>query len=531
MPADTYYDVAICGAGPVGMTAGLLLAAQGLTVIVLERRSTTSNEPKAISIDDEALRVYQQAGVVDRVLPIVVPGTGTRYFDSNDEPAFHGGAAIPYRLGYPFKNPFSQPDLERVLLSALRNSPNVTVCFGTEVTSISQHADTVELEAGGRSFSARYLLGCDGGRSTVRSLLGIGMTGRSHPELWLVVDTLGDFHTERYGMHHADPKRPHVVVPGLNGRCRYEFRLFDGEGTATDAPPFELIEDLVSRYRTITRDQVERAVNYRFHGLVADQWQSGRCFLLGDAAHMMPPFAGQGLNSGIRDAANLTWKIAGVLRGALQETVTQSYELERAPHSRAVVRASERLGRVVMTTNERLAHRRDALIGAALKTADGRRFFETMAYRPAYEFTDGMIVAGTGVGVVVGQPRTFDSSTRTIEPLDNVLGPGWALVGVDVTDPADWTQASRVADLFDAAIALVPTDHTVPRLDTVNVLLDVDGRLDAEFARYRGHFVLLRPDHVVAAAWNPTETDRVLTAVTAWTPSCERTQTKGADHA
>ena len=149
MSADTSYDVAICGAGPVGMTAGLLLAAQGLTVIVLERRSTTSNEPKAISIDDEALRVYQQAGVVDRVLPIVVPGTGTRYFDSNDEPAFHGGAAIPYRLGYPFKNPFAQPDLERVLLSALQDSPSATVRFDTEVTSISQHADAVELVAGG----------------------------------------------------------------------------------------------------------------------------------------------------------------------------------------------------------------------------------------------------------------------------------------------------------------------------------------------------------------------------------------------
>jgi len=175
------YDVAVCGAGPVGMTAAALLAARGLDVVVLERRSTTSDEPKAISIDDEALRVYQQAGIAAEVLSIVVPGTGTRYYDSNDKALFHGRAAVPYRLGYPFKNPFAQPDLERVLLAALRAHPRIDVHFDTEVTALTQDGDAVTLTAPNLSVQAAFALGCDGGRSTMRSLLEISMTGRGHP--------------------------------------------------------------------------------------------------------------------------------------------------------------------------------------------------------------------------------------------------------------------------------------------------------------------------------------------------------------
>ena len=459
--------------------------------------------------------MYQQAGIVERVLRIVVPGTGTHYYDSNDKFAFHAGAAVAYRLGYPFKNPFAQPDLERVLLAALREHPRIDVHFDTEVTGIGQDEDTVSVTASDRTVHARYLLGCDGGRSTVRSLLAVTMIGRSHPDVWLVVDTLGDHHTERFGMHHGDPERPHVVVPGLDGRCRYEFRLFPGEGDPTDTPPFELIQRLVSRYRAISPDQVERAVNYRFHGLVADDWQVGRCFLLGDAAHMMPPFAGQGLNSGIRDAANLTWKIADVLDGRLHETVLGSYESERRPHATATVRASERLGRVVMTTSPRLARRRDQLVGAALASPEGRAFFEQMRYRPAHQFTRGLVTGGPGVGLPVGQPRVFDTATRTIALMDEILGNGWALLGVDITDEQDWTHAEAVGQLVDATTACVPTCQILPRMRR-RVLVDVDGGLDREFEPYRGRFVLLRPDHFVAAAWYPDETAHTRNIVAAW---------------
>lgn len=516
-------DVAVCGAGPVGLTAAALLTSRGVSVVVLEQNSSTSDEPKAISIDDEALRVFQRAGVVESVLPIVVPGTGTRYYDCNEMPLFHARGAQPFRLGYPFKNPFAQPDLERVLVEALRTRPNVELRFETQATAFDQTQDGVRVHAhdgdGDVLVDARYLFGCDGGRSATRLLQGGTMTGRSHDEVWLVVDTIADTHTERFAMHHGDPRRPYVIVPGLDGRCRYEFRLFDGEGVPDIAPSFELIERLVSPHRPISADHIVRAVNYRFNAVVADQWMIGRSFLLGDAAHMMPPFAGQGLNSGIRDAANLAWKVADVIDGRLDPSVLSTYETERRPHALATVRLSERLGRVVMTTSERLARRRDAFVARALATDEGRAYFEEMRYRPIQHFTDGLVAAYEDpdvVGVVTGQPLAFDTGSHQVDRLDDILGPGWALLGVDVSE-MDWAETEAVSDALGAATAVLTTGDHLPRTGR-RVLIDIDGGLNREFSGYVGRFVLLRPDKFVAAAWFPQSSADVVPQLLSWTP-------------
>ena len=216
-------DVVVVGAGPVGLTAAALLSTCGVDVLVVERNGSTSEEPKAISIDDESLRTFAAAGLIDAVLPIVTPGTGTRYYGADGVPLFQARAAIPFRLGYPFKNPFAQPDLERALNSAAAADPRVHVRFGTELTGLSQDehgaTGTIRDLAGDTLLRVRckYLLGCDGGRSAVRESLGVTMSGRSHSEVWLVADTLRDPHTERYGMHHGDPERPYVIIPGRGG--------------------------------------------------------------------------------------------------------------------------------------------------------------------------------------------------------------------------------------------------------------------------------------------------------------------------
>lgn len=516
-------DVVVCGAGPVGLTSATLLASRGLTVLVFEQHDYTSDEPKAISLDDEALRVFQQAGIVNSVLPVVVPGTGTRYYDRNGEPLFHARGSMPYRLGYPFKNPFAQPDLERVLADALETMPTAELRFGTRVVGFEQADDDVRVEAlhgDQRQFvTAKYVLGCDGGRSATRLLQGGTMSGRSHRDVWMVVDTIGDTHTERFAMHHGDPRRPHVIVPGLNGRCRYEFRLFDGEGEPGTAPDFELIERLVSCYRSLSPDQVVRAINYTFNAVVADQWQVGRTFLLGDAAHMMPPFAGQGLNSGIRDAANLTWKVADVIEGRLAPTALDTYERERRPHALATVRLSEQLGRLVMTTSERLAQRRDALIGQAVQTGDGRKYLEEMRYRPMQHYTEGLVFSGdepTIVGIAIGQPLAFDSVAHRVARLDDAIGGRWAVIAIDLPD-AVWSAVEPIATALDADTALIPISDVWPRSEH-RVLIDVDGDLNREFAQYRGRFMLLRPDKFVAATWRPIETPDVCAQVLTWTP-------------
>lgn len=531
-------DVVVCGAGPVGLTAAALLAARDVNVVVLEQNHSTSDEPKAISIDDESLRVYQQAGVVDQILPIVVPGTGTCYYDRFGELLFHARGSHPFRFGFPFKNPFAQPDLERALSDTLRQHPRACLRFDTRVLGVEHSDEAVDVSAVTGSgeqivLRARYLLGCDGGRSATRLLQEVGMTGRSHSEVWLVADTHDDHHTQRFAMHHGDPDRPHVIVPGLDGRCRYEFRLFDGEGEAGEPPSFDLIRRLVSRYRTIEPHHIERAVNYRFNAVVADRWMIGRSFLLGDAAHMMPPFAGQGLNSGIRDAANLTWKVADVLAGKLDPGVLSSYERERVPHARATVQSSERLGRIVMTTSPGIAARRDERVREAIATTDGRTFLEHMRYRPTAKLTEGLVTGGDApdVGVTIGQPLVFDVRAHDVRRLDDSLGTGWALIGVDV-NADDWSQVDTIAEAVAAHRALVVVEEHFPR-SIEHTLIDVDGQLIREFGAYSGRFVLLRPDHVVAAAWNPDETSSIAESVIAWTipsaptPPTERVLSNG----
>ncbi|MET8767241.1 bifunctional 3-(3-hydroxy-phenyl)propionate/3-hydroxycinnamic acid hydroxylase [Streptomyces sp. NPDC004658] len=501
-------DVAVVGAGPVGMTAAALLAADGLSVVVVERNPVTSDAPKAISIDDEALRVYQAAGCAERVLRIIVPGTGTRYYGADGEPLFQARAEVPYRFGHPFKNPFAQPDLERELLAHLRADPRVSVLMRTELAGLRQDATGVELvcrTAGGvRTIRAAYALGCDGGRSTVRDRLGVGMSGRGFDDVWLVADVLGDPHTERYGMHHGDPRRPHVIVPGREGRCRYEFHLHPGECAAGQQPPFELVRRLLEPFRTLTPDQVQRAVAYRFHALVADSWRVGRCFLLGDAAHMMPPFAGQGLNSGIRDAANLCWKIAGVLRGTLTDAALDTYETERRPHAEATVALSAKLGRIVMTTNPRLARRRDAVVRAMMRSPDKRAYLEHMRYRPPQRYRDGLVApGGAPTGVMLGQPRVFDVDHGRTRLLDEVVGHGWALLGVGVPE-SGYGRALDALRPLDPVVAHVAVGDVLPASPAApRVLVDVDGGLEAETAAYRGRYVLLRPDRFVAACWPP----------------------------
>jgi 3-(3-hydroxy-phenyl)propionate hydroxylase len=517
-------DVAVCGAGPVGLTAAALLSSRGLSVAVLEQRDTTSDEPKAISLDDEALRIFQLAGVIDAVLPVVVPGTGTRYYGSDGQPLFHARGESPYRLGYPFKNPFAQPDLERVLARELAARSTVEVLFGHQVVAFRQLDDSVLVHArhgdDARVIEARYVFGCDGGRSTTRILQGGGMVGRSHQDVWLVVDTIGDAHTERFAMHHGDPRRPHVIVPGLDGRCRYEFRLFDGEGVPGVSPSFDLIHRLVSPHRSIKPEDVVRAVNYRFNSVVAEQWMIGRSFLLGDAAHMMAPFAGQGLNSGVRDAANLAWKVADVLDGRLHPSVLATYEEERRPHALATVRLSERLGRMVMTTSHRLAQRRDAMAGRAMATAEGRAFLEEMRYRPRQQYQRGLVVGASGdalVGVGLGQPLAFDSLSHRVARLDDLVGHGWVLFGVDIAED-DWAATDPLVRALGAATALVGTDDHLRRT-TRQVLIDVDGGLNREFTSYTGRFVLLRPDRFVAAAWSPSSSGEIAAQVLSWLPS------------
>lgn len=511
--------VLVVGAGPTGLTAASLLGSRGVDVLLVERNAGTSDDAKAISLDDESLRILQLAGLDTAIYPIIVPGTGTRYFGATGRLLVHARGTGDHRFGHPFKNPFAQPDLERVLHAALGRFGSVRSRFATRLTGLEQHRDRVRVRlqtADGRTepFDVAYVLGCDGGRSTVRDLLDVPMRGRSFPETWLVVDTLGDPHDQRFGMHHGDPRRPHVIVAGRDGRCRYEFLLRPGECEPGDRPAFDLLRDVLRPYREITPDQVERAVAYRFHALLADRLGDRRCFLLGDAAHMMPPFAGQGLNSGMRDAANLCWKLAEVLAGQAGEALLDTYDQERRPHARAVIDLSVRLGRIVMTTDRRRAWLRDVAVGAAMRTRRGRRYLTEMRYRPTTRVSSGAVVRLDGtthpmVGAPLPQPRVLHGPDHRVTRLDDVLGPGWSLLGIDVPDDA-WPGTGLPATTrVDVAL-----DDRAPRRRPGRAgIADADGRLQQLCAGLAGQFVLVRPDRLVAAVFPPAQAERVSAAL------------------
>jgi 3-(3-hydroxy-phenyl)propionate hydroxylase len=521
--------VLVVGAGPVGLTVANLLVARGVSVLVVERNPTTSDEAKAISLDAESLRAFQSAGLAAQIEQVVVPGTGTRYYDRRDRALFQARGGRPYQLGYAFKNQFAQPEMEGVLAEVLVRR-RADVRFSTELIGLVDHAAGAtaqlrDLSTGVVSeVEVSWVAACDGGRSTVRQLLGIEMSGRSHEQMWLVVDTLEDHHRERYGMHHGNPDRPAVIVPGRDGRCRYEFRLKTGEGTPGEPPSPALVARLLESYRGISPEQIERSVVYRFHAIVADQWRSGHCFLLGDAAHMMPPFAGQGLNSGVRDAANLAWKLAMVWHGELSPEVLDTYEMERHQHAKATVEFSERLGWVVMTTSRWRALWRDLVVRAMLLVPAGRRYLYEMRYRPKAVHVQGMVsrVGGAArqmVGMLLPQPWVIPEPSLRPQRLDEVLGSRLTLLGVDV-EPQEWDEVQAIAARRGLpemrGIDVVLEDRLPTASGQRTAIADADGVLEQVMAPARGKFVLVKPDRYVAAVFAAGEAEAVASELSKW---------------
>ncbi|MFG3390687.1 bifunctional 3-(3-hydroxy-phenyl)propionate/3-hydroxycinnamic acid hydroxylase [Streptomyces sp. WAC05458] len=517
MSAQQRLPVLVVGGGPVGLTVANLLAARGIPLVLVERNASTSDEAKAISLDDESLRTLETAGLADKVLEVVVPGTGTRYYDRKGRPLFHARGPQPYRLGFPFKNQFAQPELEKLLLDELKSRPGADIRFATELVTVTDDPDgtgaTAAIRAPGgtatEDLRVSWVLACDGGRSTVRELRGIGMTGTSHQEVWLVADTTGDHHDERYGMHHGTPDRPTVVVPGRGGRCRYEFLLYPGEGEKGVRPDFETLRRLVAPYRPLTEDQVERCTTYTFNAVVADKWRDGRVLLLGDAAHMMPPFAGQGLNSGVRDAANVAWKIDDVWHGRAGESLLDTYEAERRPHATAMVRYSKRLGDVVMTTDRHRALVRDVAARALLRVPPGRRYLTEMRFRPHARHEAGLVVGDHALtGTQLPQPRVLVPPSLRPQWFDQVLGGSFALLGVDVPEAA-WQRfdgAQWPDDKLDIKrIDVVLGDRLPPAAGPREAVADADGRLEEALATARNRFVLVKPDHYIAAVMGPDD--------------------------
>ena len=257
---------------------------------------------------------------------------------------------------------FYQPDFERVLLKGLARFPSVRVAFEHEATNLVQNAKGVTLSiatpSGATTVEADYVVACDGGASPTRERLGVRLVGSTYSERWLVVDANVKNHSVKQITFTCDPRRPRVELPAVGERVRWEFMQLPGESEET-LKRDETIRALVAEAAGAVSFEIERKAVYTFHARVAEHWRRGRVFLAGDAAHLMPPFAGQGMNGGMKDASNLAWKLAAVLRGLAPDAILDTYEVERAPVVRKMVEVSRRLGAVIMPTNRIAAAARD----------------------------------------------------------------------------------------------------------------------------------------------------------------------------
>lgn len=362
------HDVAIVGLGPTGATLANLLAQQGLRVLVLEREPQIYALPRAIHFDGECMRVFQAAGIAEALQPQLVVSPGMKFVDAQgrlliDWSRPTGIGAMGWHTSYRFHQPF----LEQALRERLAQHPGVEVRLRHEVYAIEEAADGVDLRmedlSSGRLLRtrAKYVVGCDGARSIVRRFMGTELDDLQSHERWLVVDVLLQRERPDLGDHSVqfcDPARPATYVRGVGNRRRWELMLMPGDDPAAITRP-EAIWAMLSRWVTPQEATLERPAVYTFHSVVARGWRRGRLLVAGDAAHQTPPFMGQGMCAGIRDAANLAWKLAAVADGDAPPDLLDTYQSERSPHVREFIETAVRLGRVIQTTDPELARRRD----------------------------------------------------------------------------------------------------------------------------------------------------------------------------
>lgn len=509
-PAEQIYDVAIVGYGPAGVTAANMAGRLGLKTVVVERDPDVFPHQRAITVDAEAMRIFRNLGLYDEVTARMHRGVVVSFAGLNGKPFLQALPIPTDHCGEAQVNFFHQPWMEGSLREGVQRWPTVELRYGWEFRSIIQDPDGVTLDIADvatdrtDSIRARYVLACDGGSSSVRKQLGVTFSGTSYSEQWMDVQAKlkRPLHMPPHFEFLCSPERPGVKCPCPGGHYRWEWRINPGEDADQMLQEHRLWELLAEDGVTPEDVEITRRWPYTFHIRKCSQWRVGRVLMVGDAAHVMPPFAGQGVSGAFRDAANVVWKLAAVLRGQADEALLDTYQAEREPHHDAMTAAAVRIGRLVMPPNRPIAWIRDVSFRLLRKVPGVDVALSKKILEPA-PLTTGYLALPAGrrqrgpVGQLIKAVPMATVGVR-IGHIDEALGDGWAILGMDADPRAE--MSPEVASAWDVH---QPNYFTVRPGNSVvgeGELGDPIGRLWEWMQQFDIRFIIVRPDRYVYAA-------------------------------
>lgn len=515
IPRET--EVLIVGAGPVGASLANLCGRLGVRTLVVDKAPAITTHPRAIALDNEALRILQLAGLDDQAFErIVIPEVRLH------SPIFGEFARMntSHLLdGHPMLITFFQPALEEALHAALAKHATVQVARAVEWLSTDEDADgcTVSLrtpDGSTHSVRTQYVVGADGASSPIRHSLGVGFAGSTYEEDWLIVDAFNVPTPIDHIEFHCDPRRPAPHMPAPGGRQRWEFMLHPGE-TREEMLRDEKVKELLAPWVDCDAATIERTAIYRFHARVVERFLVGRSLLIGDAAHVTPPFIGQGLVAGLRDAANLAWKLAWVVKGRAKAGILESYHTERQPHARAMIRLAQWMGKLIMPRSRLAAFVAHGIARLMTLTPGVRKLITDVKIKPKNRFAHGLFAPRSGGSrfehgnhLVQGLLRSADGRTALS---DEALGQHLQLVGIGVDPQSLLSPAQRAAwEALGGSTLTIAAGNDAIAIQ--GAWLDVDNAFRANEAG-GGWLIAVRPDKVVVADGAATEVGRIVDVV------------------
>ncbi|MDY6487833.1 bifunctional 3-(3-hydroxy-phenyl)propionate/3-hydroxycinnamic acid hydroxylase [Acinetobacter faecalis] len=519
-------EVAILGAGPVGLTIANYLSKQGVQVAVIEQLDQLIDYPRAIGIDDESLRTIQSLGLVDQVLPHTTPNHAMRFLTPKGH-CFADIQPLTREFGFSRRNAFIQPQVDNVLLNGLKQYEKTEVLFSRNLTEFTQDAEGVTLNIQTKdqqteTIRAKYLIACDGGNSIVRRTLDIGFDGKTAPNQWIVIDIENDPLATPHIYLCCDPVRPYVSAALPHGIRRFEFMVMPGETQEELSKP-ENIAKLLSKVLPDAENiEVIRQRVYTHNARIADKFRVDRILLAGDAAHIMPVWQGQGYNSGMRDAFNLAWKVALVIQGKAKPELLDSYQIERKDHAKAMIDLSVMAGHVLAPPKKWHGVVRDSIAYALNYIKPIKQYLLEMRFKPMPQYNDGALLPqakkNSPVGKMFIQPEVKLESGQTVL-LDEVIGNDFAIVawGVDPKWGLSEATMKKWQELGVKFIQVIPAvqfgNEKRQQFEDVITIGDMGTDIRTWFGKTEESVAILRPDRFVAALAIPQTLERTSQAL------------------